>query len=212
MIDWLWKRLILGIVGQGVQFQCRLFLFGPGIGIWRSCRFVGALMTLCSLHGGLGRFVPCAIGANHCRLRHIGWEKCGHGLTSRCSSFGTLLDLAVRCLLVRCPLSTALYGLLVRSLVGDCQYLDMLACLVTAESGVAEVDGVGVGGDGVCWVSGSGPGWKTLRLHRNPPSHLAGFSGAQSRPRVWKRLRHVGHSIVPQDEVYVPVQHRTGMG
>ena len=33
--------------------------------------------------GGLGRFVPCSIGANHCRLRHIGWEKCGHGLTSR---------------------------------------------------------------------------------------------------------------------------------
>ena len=33
--------------------------------------------------GGLGRFVPCSIGANHCRLRHIGWERCGHGLTSR---------------------------------------------------------------------------------------------------------------------------------
>ena len=27
--------------------------------------------------------VPCDIGANHCRLRHIGWERCGHGLTSR---------------------------------------------------------------------------------------------------------------------------------
>ena len=32
---------------------------------------------------GLRRFVPCSIGANHCRLRHIGWENCGHGLTSR---------------------------------------------------------------------------------------------------------------------------------
>ena len=58
--------------------------FGPGIDIWRSCRFIGALMrSLCFLPGGLGRFVPCSIGANHCRLRHIGWEKCGHGLTSR---------------------------------------------------------------------------------------------------------------------------------
>ena len=58
--------------------------FGPGIDIWRSCRFIGALMrSLCLLHGGLRRFVPCSIGANHCRLRHIGWEKCGHGLTSR---------------------------------------------------------------------------------------------------------------------------------
>ena len=58
--------------------------FGPRIDIWRSCRFIGAMMrSLCLLSGGLGRFVPCSIGANHCRLRHIGWEKCGHGLTSR---------------------------------------------------------------------------------------------------------------------------------
>ena len=48
--------------------------FGPGIDIWRS---------LCLLPGGLGRFVPCSIGATHCRLRHVGWEKCGHGLTFR---------------------------------------------------------------------------------------------------------------------------------
>ena len=33
--------------------------------------------------GGIGRFLPCRIGADHCRSRHIGWEKCGHGLTSR---------------------------------------------------------------------------------------------------------------------------------
>ena len=58
--------------------------FGPGIDIWRSCRFIGALMrSLCLRPGGLGRFVPCSIGTDHCRLRHIGWEKCGHGLASR---------------------------------------------------------------------------------------------------------------------------------
>ena len=58
--------------------------FGPSIDIWRSCRFIGALMrSLCLLPGGLRRFVPCCICANHCSLRHIGWEKCGHGLTSR---------------------------------------------------------------------------------------------------------------------------------
>ena len=45
---------------------------------------IGAFMgSLCLLPGGLGGFVTCSIGANHCRLRHIGWEKCGHGLTSR---------------------------------------------------------------------------------------------------------------------------------
>ena len=58
--------------------------FGPGIDIWRSCRFIGALMkSLCLLPGGLGRFLSCSIGANNCRLRHIGREKSGHGLTSR---------------------------------------------------------------------------------------------------------------------------------
>ena len=58
--------------------------FGPGIDIWCSCRFNDALMrSLCMLPGGLGRFVPCSIGANHCRVWHVGWEGCGHGLTSR---------------------------------------------------------------------------------------------------------------------------------
>ena len=33
--------------------------------------------------GGIGRFIPYDIGANHCRLRPFGREKCGHGLTSR---------------------------------------------------------------------------------------------------------------------------------
>ena len=69
--------------------------FGSGIDIWRSCRVIGAFMrSLCLLPGGLGRFVACSIGANHCRLRHIGWEKCSHGLTSRPreSASGPFLD------------------------------------------------------------------------------------------------------------------------
>ena len=58
--------------------------FGPGTDIWRFCRFIGALFRgLRDLPFGLRRCVPCDIGANHCRLRHIGWEWCGHGLTSR---------------------------------------------------------------------------------------------------------------------------------
>ena len=59
-------------------------LAGPSIDIWRSCRFLGAMLrALGGLPGGLGRFLPCRLGANHCRLRSIGWERCGHGLTSR---------------------------------------------------------------------------------------------------------------------------------
>ena len=69
--------------------------FGPGIDIWRSCRLIGAMMrSLCMLPGGLARFVPCSLGANHCRLRHVGWERCSHGLTSRPreSASGPFLD------------------------------------------------------------------------------------------------------------------------
>ena len=58
--------------------------FGLGNDIWRSCRFIGSLFRgLRDLPLGLRRLVPCDIGANHCRLRHIGWERRGHGLTSR---------------------------------------------------------------------------------------------------------------------------------
>ena len=59
--------------------------YGPGTDIWRSCRYFGALFrAVDGLPGGTRRFVFfCDIGANHCRLRHLGWEKCGHGLTSR---------------------------------------------------------------------------------------------------------------------------------
>ena len=41
------------------------------------------LRALCALLGGLGRFLLCGIGANHSRLRHIGWDNSGHGLTSQ---------------------------------------------------------------------------------------------------------------------------------
>ena len=57
---------------------------GPSIDIWRSCRFWGAMLrALGGLPGGLGRFIPCRSVANHCRLRSIGWERFGHGLTFR---------------------------------------------------------------------------------------------------------------------------------
>ena len=81
------------IVGQVAQFLCRLFLLVQALIIWRSCRFMGALMrSLCTLLGGIGWFVRCRIGANHCRLRHVGWEKCCHGLTSRETAGVTFLD------------------------------------------------------------------------------------------------------------------------
>ena len=78
------EKAHLRYLRPGRPISVSAVLFGPGTDIWRSCRFVGCLMrSLCLLLVGLRRFVPCSIGANHCRLRHIGWEECGHGLTSR---------------------------------------------------------------------------------------------------------------------------------
>ena len=78
---WAGERLVLEkacprYLRPGRPISVSAVPFGPGIDIWRSCRFIGAMMrALCMLPGGLGRFVPCSIGANHCRLRHLGWEK-----------------------------------------------------------------------------------------------------------------------------------------
>ena len=41
-----------------------------------------------------------------------------------------------------------------------------VSSLVTDDPGVADDDGVVVASQGVCWVSGSGPGRKRIRLNR----------------------------------------------
>ena len=68
-----------------------------------------------------------------------------------------------------------------------------VAGLVTAVVGVAGEAVVDCAADEVSWVSGSGPGRKRIRLNRKTPAHLV-VATVQSRPRVWKRLRHLGHS------------------
>ena len=56
----------------------------PDVDIWKLCQYFGRMMrALRGLPDGLGRFIPVRIGANHGRLRHIGWDKCCHGLTCR---------------------------------------------------------------------------------------------------------------------------------
>ena len=69
----------------------------PDADIWKLCRYFGHMLrALVRLPGGLGRFLPGRIGANHGRLRHIGWEKCCHELACRpreTSGEGFLSDL-----------------------------------------------------------------------------------------------------------------------
>ena len=172
-------------------------LFGPGIDIWSSCRFVRALMrSLCLLPGGLGRFVTCSIGANHCRLRHIGWEKCGHGLTSRPRESASVPFLDELLGLFRYPPKSG------RALVGGTLPLQYCAArfaystptwrlpapghvhrLVAAHAGSAGGRGGEVSGLGVVRVSRSRPMRKRFRLNRKTPAHLAGYV-IHSRPRV----------------------------
>ena len=96
---WFWKRLFLGTAGRVAQFQCWRFLlvqaliFGDLAGL-----LLRYFVLFVRLPGGIRRFVSCDLGADHCRLRHLGWEKCGHGLTSRpreSASEGFLRELLV---------------------------------------------------------------------------------------------------------------------
>ena len=47
------------------------------------CKFIGSLFrSLSCLLGGLARCIPGGIGSHLCRLRHVGWLQCGHGLST----------------------------------------------------------------------------------------------------------------------------------
>ena len=129
------------------------------------------------LPGGIGRFVPCSIGANHCRLRHIGWEKCGLTSGPRESAFEPFLNelvglfryppkscralltgtLPLRYCAARFACRTPTWRLPVSGHV-----VDLVAAGVGAVREVL-VDGAGLE---VHWVSGSGPGRKRIRLNR----------------------------------------------
>ena len=114
---------------------------------------------------------------------------------SFCGSLSTLLGLGVHYLLALFPLVIVLLGLLAGPPLGGCLFLVMLLIwllLMLVQCRGAFVDGAG---QEVQWVGGSGPGRKRIRLNSKTPAHLAGFM-VQSRPRVWKRLRRVGHSSV----------------
>ena len=59
-------------------------LVSEGIEIRHGCQFISCLVrALAKLPGGLGWFLPCGIGSHMSRLRHLGWNQCSHGLTSR---------------------------------------------------------------------------------------------------------------------------------
>ena len=85
------RRPSIAVGGLEAQFQCRLFLLDQAL------IFGGPVDAPClsALPGGRGRFMPCCFGANHCRLRHVGWESLGMvlplGQTSSVSFLNELL-------------------------------------------------------------------------------------------------------------------------
>ena len=185
----LWRKLILVIFDQGVRFQCRLFLVAQALIFGVPDVSLGALMrSLCLLPGGLGRFVPLSIGADHCRLRHIGWEKCGHGLTSRPRESASELFLTELLGLFRYPPGSGralLAGTLPRRYCAARSACRTPTWRLPVSGHVVDVVTADVGGkreaiaDGarqeVHWVSGSGPGRKRIRLNRNILAHLRGL-------------------------------------
>ena len=99
--------------------------------------------------------------------------------------------------------------------------LGSVRSLVAAYSDAGHMVAVDEVGRDVFWVSGSGPGRKRIRLIRKTPAHLVVYV-THSRPKVWKRLRHVGlHRISDSDhkrrrceqncDGTVPSQERTGV-
>ena len=55
-----------------------------GIEIRHVGQFISSLIrALAKLSGGIGRFLPCKVGSHMSRLRHLWWNQCSHGLTSR---------------------------------------------------------------------------------------------------------------------------------
>ena len=181
--------------------------FGPGIDIWRSCRFIGAMMrSLCMLPGGLGRFVPVPlvpiivgfvilVGRSVVMVSLLGRVKVLLyffldellGLFRYPPKSGRALiggTLPLRYCVARFACSTPTWRLPASGCVRR---------LVAAHDKAAGGREDEVSGFRVSRVSRSRPLRKRFRLNRKTPAHLVGIL-AHSRPRVWKRLRQVGFS------------------
>ena len=60
------------------------FTVGMGQEIRHDCQCLHSLFrALGRLPGGLARFIPCQPSAHYTRFLHVGWRRCGHGLSSR---------------------------------------------------------------------------------------------------------------------------------
>ena len=174
--------------------------FGPGIDIGRSCRFIGSIIRfLATLPGGLARFLPCRIGAHYCRLRHLGWEKCGHGLTSRLretshpASLNSLLEV-FGYPAGELPLSFCSGNFALRKPTWDLPEGGGVQGILTPGDPNVGLVSVRVAGDwvisGGCWTRGAGGTWNRVRLTKKTAGTLVRRCGAPHVlfGRRWKGL------------------------
>ena len=204
-----WRRLTLVIFVQGAHFQCRLFLLVQALifGV-----HVVLLVLLCGLFacylecwGGLS-LAPLVLITAGCVI--LG-GKSGHGLTSRPREVPLSLFLNELLELFQYPPGSG------RALLAGTLPLrycaTRFACKIPTwrlpafghvTGMVAGGDFVDCAADEVSWVSSSGLGMKRIRLNRKTPAHLV-VSMVQSRPRIWKRLRHVFLSLITRGGVVI---------
>ena len=130
------------------------------------------------------------------QLRHIGWEKCGHGLTSRPRESASELFLNKFLSLLRYPPRSG------RALLNGTLPLRYCAVRFAHSTPTWRLPASGHVGrvvaaypDSACNCGSEvlGPVRKRFRLNIKNPAHLVRIS-THSRPRVWKRLRQVGFS------------------
>ena len=152
--------------------------------------------------------MPCRIGANHCRLRHLGWEKCGHGPTSRpretshpdfldslLAVFGNPLGSVGLLLSGELPLRFCSGNFALRKPSWSLpHYGGVQALLSDGDFGFRVVEPLAVESLARplgCWIKGAGGTWKRMRLTKKTDVSLVSRYG---EPHVfhgvrWKRLR-----------------------
>ena len=145
-----------------------------GIEIRHGCQFISSLVRALStkLPGGLGRFLPCRVGSHMSRLRHLGWDRCSHGLASPKGSVSELPDGTLKLRDCTTPFSMRLL---------HCLYLVLVMVVVNGGLLLLVILSMQV----VMWVKGSGLPGRHVKVHLltviPDPGHPT--------PRRWKRLR-----------------------
>ena len=164
-----------------------------GIEIRHGCQYVSSLVrALAKLPGGLGRFLPCGLGSHMSRLRHLGWNQCSHGLTSR-----PLESCHHQCLKAVCGVLEYPKGSALELLDGTLK-LRHCTTIFTMRFPPWSLPGVGNGGGkrqfitpGYLLEAGSTVGKRVRLTRKTRPGASSMFTPdlGHPTPRRWKRLR-----------------------